>query len=239
MTLLLALLIAFPGERIANLPTGRTLDAGVWQIGIGHRWMSAADNSVLEGNFLNIIRDASVRISVERGFDADVNAGAWVASENNEVGVGASWAPARWLTASAGVGGSIVALEAARTWANAGAAFHAGWRDRIHFTAMPRFTTNLDGERMYATVGLGLKGNLGRGFTLGFETEPVLYRSAQTDDTGLLAWNVAIDRKLGWHNFTVTVGNAWHQAVPGWFASANRDITRGHFRIGFAILRKL
>lgn len=66
MNLLIALLLAFPGNRVANLPTGRTLEPGVWQVGIGHRWLSAEDNAILKGNPMNLITDASVLVWANR-----------------------------------------------------------------------------------------------------------------------------------------------------------------------------
>lgn len=237
MNLILALLLAFPAERIGTLPTGRVLDDGVWQIGISHRFLPAADNTRL-GSPVSFLKDANVRFSVERGLPAGFHAGVSYNNAGSEVGVNGAWAPVGTLTALASLGTNVVDPRQANTWFCAGVAGHIEPDRALHLVALPRLTSNLatgDDHRLYLSVGLGAKAAIGAGFSVGAETEPVLTGPFRQ----LLAWNVVLDKELGWHNFTLVVGNSWYQSVPGWFAFANRDITKGMFRVGFNILRKL
>ena len=232
MALLLVLFTLFPGTRIANLPTGRMLDAGRWQLAVSHRFLSSADNEVLEDNILNFVHTASVRFSVQRAFGPRLAAGAGFYNAGNELAVDAAWAPWEHLTACVSLGTDVIDIAGSSTWLAVAPVIHHAPGERFHVVALPRVTASTDS--LFLSVGLGAELALGRDLSLGFETEPVL-----VGDADKLAWNLALDKELGWHNFTLTVGNAWHQSVPGWFAGANRDVTRGLFRIGFNILRQL
>ncbi|UCG41734.1 MAG: hypothetical protein JSU73_07505 [candidate division WOR-3 bacterium] len=242
MALLVVLLMAFPGERIGTLPTGRILEPGIWQVSVSHRFLPDADNATL-GTPWNFLRGANVRLAVERGINGRFNAGVYLnsAGDVKEAGLAGSWMPFRWLTAMTTVGTDVVELAPSGTWLSAGAAvFTNPTLGPIHLVVLPRVTANTaagESNRLYVSLGAGAKVDPGAGFSFGAETEPVLY--GQKDTARLLAWSIALDKEVGWHNFTLTVGNAWHQSVPGWFASANRDITGGNFRVGFNILRKL
>jgi len=242
MALLVTLLILFPGERIATLPTGRILEPGVWQVSISHRFLPDADNSTL-GTPWNFLRGANVRLAAERGFPSHFNAGLNFnsAGDAKQAGLAGAWMPFRMLTVGAAVMTDVVEPGPSSTWLSAGTVVSTDpTLGPVHLSALPRVTANAaagESNRLYVSLGAGAKADLGSGFSLGAETEPVLY--GPTDTARLLAWNVAFDKEVGWHNFTLTVGNAWHQNVPGWFASANRDITGGNFRVGFNILRKL
>ncbi|MFO7650382.1 MAG: DUF5777 family beta-barrel protein [bacterium] len=242
MTLLLLLLSVFPGERIATLPTGRLLEDGTWQFGISHRFLSAADNSVLEGNLLNFLRNANVLVTFDRGIGGRVGAGAWFSNEpNKEVGLRAAYAPTHWTTLYAGVGANVVEFAADNAFANLALAVPLTFAERIHLLAMPRVTTNLAGtDNLFVSLGLGAQGSLGQGFSLGLEAEPVLLGPDPGPEAPprLLAWNLALDKQVGWHNFTLVAGNSWAQTAPYWFSAANRDILKGRFRVGFNILRK-
>ncbi len=236
MTGLLLLLLAFPGSRIANLPAGPVLAKGNWLIGISHRFLSSEDNSRL-GHALNFLKDANVRLAVERGLGAGLAAGLSYTSYNYELGASASWAPLSLVTAYGGVGTNLVERRLSTTWLNAAVVGHVTPLSRVHLLALPRLTTSI--ETLYVSCGLGAKFGLPSDFSVGVETEPMLLGPEPKTGRRLLAWNIALDKELGWHNFTLVVGNSWHQTVPGWFAWANRDITKGHFRAGFNILRKL
>jgi hypothetical protein len=242
MALLVTLLIAFPGERIGTLPTGRILEPGIWQASISHRFLPDADNSAL-GTPWNFLRGANVRLALERGFPGHFYTGLSFnsAGDAKEAGLAGSWMPLRWLTAVAVVATDVVELGPSSTWPSAGVAvFTNPTLGPVYLVALPRVTSNAatgESNELFVSIGAGAKADLAAGFSLGAETEPVLY--GPEDTTRLLAWNVTLDKEVGWHNFTLTVGNAWHQNVPGWFAGANRDIAAGNFRIGFNILRKL
>jgi hypothetical protein len=236
MTLVLLLALAFPGARIANLPTGPGLEPGRWQLSISHRFLSAPDNRLL-GNALNFLKDANVRLAAERGLPGRFSAGLSYNNYNYELGAGVSWAALDRLTASAGIGTNLVERTLSTTWLNAAVAGHVTPVPRVHLVALPRLTTNT--EDLYLSIGLGAKAGLPADFSVGLEAEPVLAGPTPHVGRRLLAWNLALDRELGWHNFTLVLGNAWHQSVPGWFSDANRDVLKGHFRAGFAILRRL
>jgi hypothetical protein len=235
VTILLCLALGFPGTRIANLPAGPVLDNGAWQLSISHRFLSAEDNNQL-GSALNFLKDANVRFAVERGLPADLTAGMSYGN-NYELGVNCSWAPLDHLTGGAGMGINLIERTLATTWLNAAVAGHMTPLPQVHLVALPRLTTNTIDT--YLSLGLGVKAGLPSGFSLGFETEPALFGPEPSSGSRLLAWSFALDKELGWHNFTLVLGNAWHQSVPYWFAAANRNITKGHFRAGFNILRKL
>ena len=232
MALLLVLFTLFPGTRIANLPTGRMLDEGRWQLAVSHRFLPAADNGVLEDNILDFVRTANVRLSAQRAFGPRLAAGASYCGAGNELAIDGAWAPWDHLTACVSLGTDVIELAGSSTWLAVTPVIHHAPGERFHVVALPRVTASTDS--LFLSLGLGAEFALGRDLSLGFETEPVL-----VGDHDELAWNLALDKQLGWHNFTLTVGSAWHQSVPGWFSGANRDITRGLFRIGFNILRQL
>ncbi len=233
--LLLLAAAAFPPERIATLPSGRLLESGAWQFGISHRFLSAEDNSVLEGNLLNFFRTANVLLTFDHGIGRRAGAGAWFSNEpNKEVGLRGAYAPTRWTVLCAGIGANVVDFGSGNTWANLALAVPWTLAGRLHLLAMPRVTASLAGlDDPFVSLGLGAVGNLGNGLSLGLETEPVLL-----GERDLVAWNLALDKRLGWHNFTLVAGNSWAQTAPAWFSSANRDILKGRFRIGFNILRR-
>ncbi|MFO7675301.1 MAG: DUF5777 family beta-barrel protein [bacterium] len=232
MNLLIALLVAFPGTRIANLPTGRLLEPGIWQVGVSHRFLSAADNEQLKGNPLNFVTNASVRVFLDRGITRRLSVGIAGGNASHDLGLHAGWAPTRWLTASAGAWTDLVERGPTSTRAWFAAGLPLTLARRVHLLLQPRAGTNFD--ELVVSLGAGAQLSLPAGLSLGLETEPVLL-----GESDKLAWNLALDKQLGWHNFTFVAGNNWHQAAPDWFTRANRDITRGYFRVGFNILRKL
>jgi len=236
MTGLLLLLLAFPGARIANLPTGPVLEKGTWLLGISHRFLSAEDNSRL-GHALNFLKDANVRLAAERGLGAGLAAGLSYTNYNYELGAGAAWAPLTQVTAYGGIGTNLVERKLSTTWLNAAVAGRVTPSAGTHLVVLPRLTANT--ESLYLSCGLGARLGLPSDFSVGLETEPMLLGPEPKTGGRLPAWNIALDKELGWHNFTLVVGNSWHQTAPGWFAWANRDITKGHFRAGFNVLRKL
>jgi hypothetical protein len=232
MNLLVALVITFPGTRIASLPTGRTLEPGVWQLGIGHRWLSTENNDILRGNPMNIITDANVLFWVDRGITDQLTLGAYGGNRSHAVGVRATWAASRWTVVHASAWTDVVDLGLGSTWTNVGLAVPFTIRSRLHFVLLPRAATNFD--KLTGSVGAGVKVGFDDGWSVAAETEPVL-----VGESDLLAWNLAACKQLGWHDFALTIGNAWDQVEPLWYTTANRDITKGLFRVGFHILRKL
>ncbi len=233
---ILFLLLAFPGARIANLPTGPVIDNGTWLLSISHRFLSAEDNSRL-GNPLNFLKDANVRFAAERGFGSGLALGLSYTNYNYELGASAQWAPISLVTGYCGVGTNLIERKLSNTWLNAAVAGHLAPVSRLHLVLLPRLTTNT--EDWFLSCGLGAKADLPADLSVGIETEPVILGPEPQSGSRLLAWNLAVDKELGWHNFTLVVGNSWHQSMPGWFALANRDIFKGVFRVGFNILRKL
>jgi hypothetical protein len=242
MTALLLLLAVFPGERVGTLLTGRLLEPGTWQFGVSHRFLSAEDNSTLKGNLLNFVRNANVLVTFDRGISPRLSAGAWASNEpNQELGLRAAWALTRWTTFYAGIGANVVDFGADNTFASLALAVPWTPTPRLHFVAAPRLTSNLAGtEDLFVSLGLAARWLAGEGLSLGFETEPVLLGPdlGPEEPARLLAWNLVLDKQLGWHNFSLVLGNSWSQTAPYWFSAANRDITKGRFRVGFGILRK-
>jgi hypothetical protein len=232
MNLLLALLLAFPGNRIANLPTGRTLEPGVWQVGISHRFLSSENNDQLRGNPMNFITGANVRVTIERGITRRLTVGAAGGNASHDLGLHAGWAPTRWTTAWAGAWTDVIERGPRSTWAWLGVGLPWTLARRAHLIVQPRASTNF--SDFVLSLGAGAQVRLPAGLSLGLETEPVFI-----GERDKLAWNLALDKELGWHNFTLVAGNNWDQNAPRWFTAANRDITRGRFRVGFNILRKL
>ena len=231
MNLLIVLLVAFPGTRIANLPTGRLLEPGVWQVGISHRFLSAEYNEQLRGNPLNFLTGANVRVTLDRGITRRLSVGVAGGHAAHDLGGHAGWAPTRWTTASAGVWADVIERGRNSTWAwlGVGLPFSAG--RRAHFLVQPRVSASL--ESFVLSLGAGAQLALPGNLSLGVETEPVL-----VGESRLPAWNIALDKQLGWHNFTFVAGNNWDQVAPRWFTGANRDILKGRFRVGFNIFRK-
>lgn len=238
-TLLITALAVFPATRIANLPSGRLLESGSWQFGIAHRFLSAEDNSTLRGNFLNFFRTANVLLTVDRGISDRFNAGIWASNEpNKEIGVRGVWAPTRWTAFYSGIGVNVIDPKADNTWASLALAVPVTVQQRLHLLMLPRATTSFGRlSEFFLSLGLAAVTGLGNGLALGFETEPILI-GPTTPDRYRLAWNLAFDKELGWHNFTLVLGNCWAQTVPASFSTANRDILKGRFRIGFNILRR-
>ena len=237
MALLLALLAAFPATRIASLPTGQVLEPGYWQVRVSHRFLAQSDNRGLKENPFSYLTSANVYVSVDRGLPGRVSVGARYNNAGYVAGADAAWNPLAWLTLCAGVGANIREPALGSTWFHVAPAFSHTFARRFHAVAVPRLTASTD--TLFVSLGLGAEYDLGRDLSLGLEAEPVLL-GPETEQARVLAWGLALDKELGWHNFTLVVGSAWHQSLPHRFSAANRDITQGHVpRIGFNILRKI
>jgi hypothetical protein len=243
MNLLLLLLVAFPGTRIASLPTGELPEPGVWQVNISHRFVPAVFASGWTDDVLQLFNGADVRDVIDKSLGARVLVGASLTVSTREAGVHAAWAPTGWLTVYPEVTAGLRQPAIERTWANVGLCLHHALADRLALAAQPRYTTN--GSRHYVSLGLGAKGEVIERWSLGAEVEPVLL--GRDSLTTLPSWTVAIDRELGWHNFVLTIGSGLRQSAPGSFLSRRTgsgyddilDVARGHFRIGFNILRRI
>lgn len=243
MPLLLLFLAAFPGERIANLPTGQLPEPGLWQINISHRFLPSVTAQGWGEDILQFLNGADVRDVIDRSLTERLTIGASLTVATRELGLHAAWAPLDWLTFYPEVSADIRQFAIERTWANIGIALHRSFSDRLALVGQSRLTTNT--KQLYGSLGLGLKAAVLASWWLGIETEPVLV--GRDTATTLVPWTLTIDRQQGWHNFVLTVGSSLRQSAPSWFRTYRNadayddivDVTKGHFRVGFNILRKL
>ncbi len=234
MNLLLLLIALFPDARIANLPTGRALEEGDWQVLVAHRYLEPVVDSARGRDLLGFLANPTVTAGVSGRFGRNLIAGVSI-NVIRALGVQAEYSVHRYLHLRGEVHTQFNDLKLENTWLSTGPLIPYTW-SRLHLVAFPRLTTN---EKSYvASAGIGVKYELADGLALGAETEPVV--SASDDITrDKLAWALALEKELGWHNFALTVGNAHSQLPPYSFTAADLDITKGHFRIGFNLLRKI
>jgi hypothetical protein len=158
-------------------------------------------------------------------------------------GVHAAAALLDWFTLYPGLNADVRQFSTERTWADLGIALHHTFADRIAVVAQPRLTAGTD--RLFGSLGLGLKTRVLPAWYAGLEAEPVLLGRDTT--TTLVPWTITAEREQGWHNFVFTIGSSVHQSAPGFFRTFRNDnaydeildVAKGHFRIGFAIQRKL
>jgi hypothetical protein len=165
------------------------------------------------------------------------------AISTRDVGLRAAWAPLDWFTVYPEVNSHLYGFKLDSTWLNVGLCCHREFGGRLSFVAQPRYTTNT--KRHFVSLGLGAKVEALPTWMVGLEAEPVL--AGRDATTRILAWGLAFEKEYGWHNFVVTVGSAHNQSAPGLFRSDGPasaysdllDIAKGHFRIGFNVLRKI
>jgi hypothetical protein len=233
VNLLLLLIALFPDARIANVPTGRALEEGDWQVLVAHRYYQAVFDSTRSDNLLGFLSNPTVMVSLDHRFGREFVAGIDL-QLTQSVGIHAQYDLLRNLRFRADSRTLFNDPKLENTWFSAGPLLPFTQR-QLHLVAFPRFTTNT--ESHVVSAGLGAKYELIDGLALGAETEPVVCAS---DDVkrNKLAWAIALEKELGWHNFTLTVGNSYNQLPPYSFTAADLDITRGHFRIGFNLLRR-
>jgi hypothetical protein len=233
VNLLVLLLALFPDARIANLPTGRALEDAGWQFQVSHRFYSPVVDSGRGHDLLGFLATPSVAVELNRRLSRTFAMGVKM-DVTQSVGLQAEYSPLGYLHVRAEAYTLFNAIRRDNTWLSAGPLIPFTRRN-LFLVAFPRLTTNTKSH--VASVGIGAKYDLGNGLSLGAEAEPVLYASSDVT-RGKLAWNLAFEKEIGWHNFTLTVGNTYAQLVPYSFTAADLDITKARFRVGFNILRK-
>jgi hypothetical protein len=242
MNLLLLLTLGFPGQRIANLPTGVLPESHVWQVCISHRFLPAMLAPEWTRDPLQVFTGANVRISLDKSLGDRLLLGLSDAISSRELGFHLAWAPLDWLTVYPELNTRLYGFKLDSTWFNVGLCWHKTLGDRFALVAQPRYTTNT--TRHFVSLGLGAEAGLGDGYSLGFEAEPVL--AGRDSTTRWLPLNLAVEKELGWHNFSITLGSNRNQSAPAMFRSDGPataysdvlDVARGWFRVGFNILRK-
>ncbi|MCX6843975.1 MAG: DUF5777 family beta-barrel protein [candidate division WOR-3 bacterium] len=241
MTLLL-LLLAFPGQRFANLPTGVLPESHVWQVTIAHRFLPAVLTPGWTQDPVQAFTAPNVRIVLDKSLGERTLLGAIVAISSRELGLRGAYAPLGWLTIYPELNAHLYDFKLDSTWFNLGFCCHRTFGRRWAVAAQPRYTTNTTSH--FISLGLAAKTGLGRGYAVALEAEPVLIGRDST--TRQLAASLAIEKEIGWHNFIITVGTPHEQSAPAMFRSSGPataysdvlDMAKGWFRIGFNIHRK-
>jgi Membrane bound beta barrel domain (DUF5777) len=243
MTLLL-LLLTFPGQRIANLPTGVLPESHVWQLNISHRFVPAILASGWTNDPLQLFNGANVRDVLDKSLGDRALVGVNLTITTREMGLHGAWAPLDWLTLYPELNTHLYGFKRDSTWFNLGLCCHRTFGKRWAVAAQPRYTTNT-GEH-FVSLGLGAKAQVINTWSLGLEAEPVLLGRDST--TRNLAWTLALEKEYGWHNFVFTFGSPLDQSAPGMFRSTPGDtsaysglldLAQGYFRMGFNIMRKI
>lgn len=243
MTLMLALLIAFPGPRIANLPTGMLPESHVWQFEISHRFWYSVFAPGWRSDVLQSLTVPDVRAVLDKSLGEKVTVGVALDVISHEAALHAAYAPLACLTVYPEISTGIRSLTMDATWLNVGVCAHRTFGDRVAVIAQPRYTTNT--KQHFLSLGLGGKVQVLPSWSLGLEVEPVL--AGRDSTTGLAPWAFTIEKEYGGHNFAFTLGSALYQSAPAMFRSDHTgsgydpvlDITKGEFRIGFNILRRI
>jgi len=240
---LVLLLLVFPGQRFVNLPTGTMPEPHVWQVAVSHRFLSALTAPGWDKDPLQVFTGANVRVTVDKSLGDRLLVGFADAISSRVVGLRAAWAPLDWLTLYPELNAHLYHVTPDSTWLNVGFCFHRAIEERLALAAMPRYTTN--SKHHYVSIGLAAKTGLGDGYSAALEAEPVLIGRDST--TRQLAFGIAFDKQVGWHDFSITLGAAHEQTAPALFRSAGEptaysdvlDLTKGYFRVGFNLLRKI
>jgi hypothetical protein len=235
-------MLAFPGQRFANLPTGVLPESHVWQVTIGHRFLPAVLAPGWTNDPLAAISAANVRVVLDKSLGDRVLVGGIVAISDEEIGLRASFAPLDWLTLYPEINTHLYGFKLDSTWFNLGVCCHRTFGKCWAVAAQPRYTTNT--MHHFVSIGIAATAGLGRGYAMALEAEPVLVGRDST--TRLLATAVALEKEIGWHNFIITLGTPYEQSAPDMFRSTGPataysnllDAAKGWFRIGFNILRK-
>jgi hypothetical protein len=239
---LLLLLLVFPGQRFANLPTGVLPESRVWQVTISHRWLPALAAPEWTRDPLQAVTAPNVRIVLDKSLGDRALVGVIDAVSSREIGLRAAFAPLDWLTLYPEINSHLYTFRLDSTWFNLGFCCHRTFGKRWAVAAQPRYTTNT--THHYVSLGLATKAGIGKGYALALEVEPVLVGRDST--TRLLAAALAAEKEIGWHNFIVTLGTPREQSAPAMFRSTGPttaysdvlDLAKGWFRVGFNILRK-
>ena len=240
--ILLLLMLTFPGQRFANLPTGVLPESHVWQVCISHRWLPAVFAPGWDSVPLRAFAGANVRIVLDKSLGDRVLVGVVDAISSRELGLRAAFAPLNWLTLYPEINTHLYRFELDSTWFNLGLCCHRTFGRSWAVAAQPRYSTNTTSHLI--SLGLAAKTGLGRGYGLTLEAEPVLVGRDST--TRQLACALAVEKEIGWHNFIITLGTPYEQSAPDMLRSTGPatayssvlDAAKGWFRIGFNILRK-
>jgi len=239
---LLLLFLAFPGQRIANLPTGVRPESHVWQVCVSHRFLWAVTAPEWTREPLRAFTGANVRVTLDKSFGDRWLVGIADAISSRELGLRGAYAPVDWLTLYPEINTHLYGFKLDSTWFNIGLCCHRTFGEKLAVVAQPRYTTNT--SKHFVSLGLGAKVQVINTWSLSLEAEPVLVGRDST--TRQLAASLAIEKEIGWHNFIITLGTPREQSAPAMFRSfgeptANSDVLdllRGHFRVGFNLLRK-
>jgi hypothetical protein len=95
---LLLLLLAFPGQRFANLPTGVLPEPHVWQVTIAHRFLPAALGPGWSQDPVQAFTAPNVRIVLDKSLGERALVGVIDAISSRELGLRAGFAALNWLT---------------------------------------------------------------------------------------------------------------------------------------------
>jgi hypothetical protein len=243
VNLLLLVLFSFPGQRVANLPTGVLPEPRVWQVNISHRFLPATFAPDWGKDPLRAFTGANVRVTLEKSLGERWVVGIADAISSRVLGLNAAYALLPWLTVYPELNTHLYGFKLDSTWFNLGLCCHRSFGEKLAVMAQPRYTTNTNEH--FFSLGLGAKWQVIETWSVGLEAEPVLFGRDST--TRQLAAGLAIEKEIGWHNFIITFGTPREQTAPGLFRSAGEptaysdvlDLFRGHFRVGFNLLRKI
>lgn len=242
MHILLLILAVFPGERIANLPTGVLPEPRVWQVCVSHRFLPAITAPGWNSDPLQTFSGANVRVALEKSFGERWVVGVSDAISSRILGLNAAYSPLPWLTIYPELSTHLYGFKLDSTWFNTGLCLHRTVGAGLAVMALPRYTTNT--THHYVSLGLGAKVQVVNTWSLSLEAEPVLFGRDST--TRQLAASLGIEKEVGWHNFIITLGTPRQQSAPAMFRSTGPataysdilDLTQGWCRVGFNILRK-
>jgi len=242
--LLFALLSAFPGERIATVPTGRLLEPGRWQVNVSHRFALPVFAPGWTEDPLQALIASNTYVALDHSPTRGLALGLGLCPTDRVADVHALWQPSAlgFMFLNPQVSTRIREFSLDHTWLALGAGVPVLPAANLAFILLPRFTTNAASH--YLSLGLGAKLELGADYRLGLEAEPLLLRmdpgrAGHGLSPDSLAWNLALERELGWHNFVLTLGSARASIPPYSFRNGIAGFSSGGFRIGFHILRKL
>ncbi len=243
MNLLLLVLLAFPGQRVANLPTGVLPEPRVWQVVVSHRFLPAMVAPGWNKDPLRAFTGANVRVTLEKSLSERWVVGISDAISSRMLGLNAAYSPLPWLTIYPELNTHLYGFKLDSTWLNLGVCCHRAFGDRVALVAQPRYTTNT--SQHFVSLGLGAKWQVIETWSVGLETEPVLLGRNST--TRQLAVSVIAEKHVGWHDFAITVGTPREQTAPALFLSPGPptaysdvlDVLKGYLRVGFNISRKI
>jgi len=238
---LVLLLLTFPAERVAGLPTGVVLDNGNWQITIQHRFFNSVTDPGWKTDPLQALAFANSHIGVDRGIGGNVAVGGALNVSDRLLALHAAWRPLKKLTVYPELVAGLFEPGLDRLWFNVAAGVPVTIADRLHVFPFIRATGSKSGY--LGSFGHTFKYAFGD-YRLGLEFDDAILVS-DSSGTGFragldsLPWTLSFEREAGWHNFVFTIGTAGHSLPPHSLRRDVLDITRGRFRLGFNILRKL